>query len=336
MVRDRGPDRRLVLGAALIGAAASAAAAGAQPPGPLTPMQAALDAPDPAEIIPLWPGAPPGGERVTVAEKVDPRSPPAGMRDRAVTGVRIPTLTVFRPRQPNGVAVLIAPGGGYVRVVRDKEGFETARWLTSRGYTCFVLLYRLPGDGWAAGPDVALQDSQRAIRLIRSRAGEFRVDPAKIMVQGFSAGGHVAGSLLTRFDTQVYAPIDAADRQSARPDLGCLMYAVVALSGDLAHPGSAEALFGQAATPELLARASVEAHVTARTPPTILFHAQDDTTVPVANSTVMFSALKAAKIEAELHIFGEGQHGFGMRFVEGKPVSAWPDLMLAWMKRRGL
>lgn len=331
------PDRRSLIGAGLLAAGATPVLAQGQAAAALpTPMQAAMDAPDPAEVIALWPKGAPGAEKVTVTEKVDPRSPPAGMRDRAVTGTRVPTLAVFRPRTPNGAAVLIAPGGGYVRIVRDKEGFETARWLAARGYTCFVLLYRLPGDGWAAGPNVALQDAQRAIRLIRAGAAGFRIDPKRVMVQGFSAGGHVAGSLLTRFGESVYAAVDAADTQSARPDLGCLMYPVIALSGELAHPGSAEAMFGKAATPAQIAATSVEAHVSAQTPATILFHAQDDTTVPVDNSVVMFRALKAAKVEAELHIFGEGQHGFGMRFVEGKPVAAWPDLLLAWMKRKGL
>src|SRR5436190_12858673 len=269
-----GPDRRLLLTAGLVGAAAAAPVAGkAAARAPLTPAQAALDAPDSAEVIRLWPGAPPGGDKVTVAEKVDPRSPPAGMRDRAVTGTRVPTLTVFRPAKPNGAAVLIVPGGGYVRVVRDKEGFETARWLAARGYTCFVLLYRLPADGWAAGPDVALQDAQRAIRLIRAGASGYRIDPKRVMVQGFSAGGHVAGSLLTRSGEATYAPVDAADSQSAQPDLGCLMYPVIALSGELAHPGSAEAMFGKAATPAQVAHTSVEAHVTGATAPTILFHA---------------------------------------------------------------
>lgn len=331
-----GPDRRALMGAGLLAAAATGAKAQASRAALPTPMQAAKDRPDPVEVITLWPRGAPGADKVTVVEKVDPRAPPAGMRDRAVTGVRTPTLTVFRPSQPNGAAILIAPGGGYVRVVRDKEGFEAARWFAARGYTCFVLLYRLPADGWAAGPDVALQDSQRAIRLIRAGAVGYRIDPAKVMVMGFSAGGHVAGSLVTRHDDKVYDHIDAADDQPARPDLGCLVYPVIALSGELAHPGSAEAMFGKAATPAQVARTSVEAHVRATTPPCILLHAQDDTTVPVENSVVMFRAMKAAKVEAELHIFGEGQHGFGLRFVEGKPVERWPELVLAWMRRRGV
>jgi acetyl esterase/lipase len=156
------------------------------------------------------------------------------------------------------------------------------------------------------------------------------------VVQGFSAGGHVASSAITRFDESVYAPVDAADTQSARPDLGCLCYPVIALSGALAHPGSAEAMFGKAtATPEEIRHTSAEAHVTAGTPPTILFHAQDDPTVPVANSLVMFTALKAANVKCELHIFEEGQHGWGLRGIEGKPCAEWPVLFVNWMKRHG-
>jgi acetyl esterase/lipase len=302
----------------------------------LTPHQAALDAPDPTEVIKLWPGGAPGGEQVRVTEAVVPRPPPAGMRDRFREHTREPTLTVFRPAKPNGSAVILAPGGGYVRVVLDKEGYETARYLASRGYTCFVLMYRLPGDGWAAGPDVALQDVQRAIRVVRASAATYGVKPDRIVVQGFSAGGHVASSAITRFDETAYAPVDAADRQSARPDLGCLCYPVVALSGALAHPGSVEAMFGKAtATPEEIRQSSAEAQVTAGTPPTIIFHAQDDPTVPVANSLVMFTALKAANVKCELHIFEEGQHGWGLRGIEGKPCAEWPVLFVNWMKRHG-
>ncbi len=331
-------DRRTILSAgalAMVAGAASAQQAKAWKAAktPLTPHQAALDAPDPAEVITLWPNGAPGGEKVTATEAVVVRTPPQGMRDRFQEHTRKPTLTVFRPVKPNGAAVILAPGGAYLRVVLDKEGYETARYLASRGYTCFVLMYRMPGDSWAAGPDVALQDVQRAVRVVRAGAAGFGINPNKILMQGFSAGGHVASSALTRFDEAVYAPVDAVDKVSARPDLGCLCYPVIALAGPLAHAESAQQVLGKSPSPEEVRRTSAEAHVSANTPPTILFHAQDDPTVAVENSLAMFSALRAAKVEAELHIFSGGQHGWGLRGIEGKTCAEWPVLFVNWMKR---
>lgn len=294
---------------------------------PMTAAEAAMDAPDPKEFITLWPRGAPGGEKVTAVETHEARPPPApGLRDRIVTHTRVPILTVFRPETPNGAAVLICPGGGYIRVVRDKEGYEAARFLASRGYTCFVLFYRLPGDGWAAGANVPLQDSQRAMRLIRSNAAQYGVRPDRIGVQGFSAGGHVAASLITRFDDRVYEPVDAADRASARPDFACLMYPVIAISGPLAHPGSAKEM---SVGPVI----AVNQRVTARTPPTIIFHAKDDPAVPVGNATLMADALKAAGVPVELHLFETGNHGFGLRSIAGQPTAAWPELFARWLER---
>ena len=291
---------------------------------------------DPTEVLPLWPGDPPGSAGVTAVETVVERGDPKGLRDRAVTHTRHPTLTVFRPAKPNGAAVILAPGGGYERVVTDKEGFETARWLNGQGYVCFVLLYRLPGDGWGAGPDTPLQDAQRAVRLARSKAKAIGFDPARVAFMGFSAGGHVAGSLATRFDAKVYDPVDAADALSARPDLSCLMYPVVTMVDGPAHDGSRKQLLGPSPTPEQIALYSAEQNVTDRAPPVFLVHAADDKTVPVANSLMMFTALKAKAIPAEMHIFEEGGHGFGLRSIDGKPVAAWPELFETFAKRHGV
>ncbi|MET0336560.1 MAG: alpha/beta hydrolase, partial [Caulobacter sp.] len=291
-----------------------------------TAAEAAKDAPDPTEILALWPDGPPGGERVTAVETHEARPPPPGLRDRIVTHTRSPTMFVFRPERPNGAAIMICPGGGYIRVVRDKEGFEAARWLASRGYTCFVLTYRLPGDGWAAGANVPLQDAQRGLRLIRANAARYGVNPKRVGVQGFSAGGHVAAMLTTRFDDKVYEPVDAADVVSARPDFSCLMYPVIALSGPLAHPGSAKEMSVGPAVP-------VERRVTRNTPPVFMVHAKDDPAVPVGNATLMADALKAAGVPVELHLFETGNHGFGLRSIEGRPTAAWPGLFEAWLLR---
>jgi acetyl esterase/lipase len=267
------------------------------------PAQAAKAPTDPTEVLPLWPGDPPGSAGVTGVETLIDRTVAGGLPDRATTHTRKPTLTVFRPAKANGAAVVLMPGGGYERVVSDKEGFETARWLADRGYTCFVLLYRLPGDHWGAGPDTPLQDAQRAVRLARSKATAMRFDPARVSIMGFSAGGHLAASLTTRFDAKVYDRVDAADDLSARPDLSALIYPVVSMAEGPAHPGSRKQLLGPSPTPEQVALYSPDQNVTDRVPPVFLLHAADDTTVPVVNSLMMFTALKAKAVPAELHVF---------------------------------
>lgn len=295
-----------------------------------------LPMPDPTEVIELWPAGPPGGDKVTAVEAIVERGDPKGLRDRALIHTRKPTLVVFRPKTPNGAAVMLIPGGGYERVVLDKEGYETARWLADRGYTCFVLFYRLPGDGWAAGPDAPLQDAQRGLRLVRSRAAAMGFSSDRVAIMGFSAGGHVAASLTTRFAARVYERIDAADDLSARPSLSALIYPVITMDPASMHGGSRKQLLGVNPTPEQIALYSPERQIGPDLPPVFLLHAADDKAVPVENSLMMFSALKARPIPTEMHIFEEGGHGFGLRFVTGKPVAAWPGLFETFAKRHGV
>lgn len=316
-------DRRFVLGFA---AASAAAPALAQPPGTF---------PDPTEVLPLWPGRPPGALNLLPREEVVDRIKTTGVQDRFVTGVGRPLMTVFRPAKPNGAAVLIAPGGGYIRVVIDKEGFEIGHRLAAAGVTSFVLRYRLPAEGWDHAPDVPLQDAQRAMRLIRAHAAELGVDPKRVAALGCSAGGHVAASLATRYATQVYAPVDAVDRLDARPDLSVLMYPVIDMSEPFAHSGSREALLGKSPALGSEAAYSPHRHVDRNTPATFLVHAWDDPSVPIENSLAYLAALRAAKVPAEAHIFTEGGHGFGIYGARGKPAAAWPDLFLAWAGKRG-
>ena len=232
--------------------------------------------------------------------------------------------------------MLIAPGGGYIRVVIDKEGFEVGHHLAAAGITSFVLRYRLPAEGWDRAADVPLQDAQRALRLIRANAQRFGIDPKRVAAMGFSAGGHVAASLATRHQAKVYKPLDAADRLDARPDLSVLMYPVIDMHRTFAHPGSREALLGK--PPERGAEDlySPQMHVDGRAPPTFIAHAWNDASVPTENSLNYLSALRAAKVAAEAHFFEEGGHGFGIWGARGKPAAAWPDLFLAWAGRRGL
>lgn len=290
---------------------------------------------DPLEIVRLWPGKPPGALAVLPREQVVDRRPRSGFQDRVVTGIGEPLLTVFRPAKPNGAACLIAPGGGYIRVVIDKEGFEIAHRLAAAGVTCFVLRYRLPAEGWADASDVPLQDAQRAMRVIRAGAQRWRIDPKRVAALGCSAGGHVAASLATGYAREVYAPVDDADRLSARPDLSALLYPVIDMSLPYAHKGSRTALLGPRPTAATEAVYSPHRQVTAGTPPTFLVHAADDPSVPVENSLNHLAALRAARVPAEAHIFEEGGHGFGIWLARGKPAHAWPELFVAWAARRG-
>lgn len=296
---------------------------------------AALPAPaeEPGEALPLWPGEPPGANGVTVQEQVVERNKdPAGLKDRYVRHVRRPTLTVFRPARPNGASLLIAPGGGYRWVVMDKEGYECAARFAGAGFTVHVMTYRLPADGWAAGPATPLQDVQRAMRLVRRQAP----DPTRVALMGFSAGGHVAGCGALMFDRPVYAPVDAADALSARPDLSLLCYPVASMDGAIAHAGSRQQLLGDNPTPEAERAWSLEANARPDAPPTFLLHALDDPSVPPANSLRLMQALRENKVPVEAHYFEEGGHGFGLRYAVGKPVAAWPELALGWMGRKGL
>ena len=326
-------DRRhLILGTLASGIAAAAAGQTA-PPAAKVPV---AGLPEPTETIDLWSDGAPGMPATPLVETVDERSKDPALTDRAVYGISRPRMVVFRPAIPNGSAVLVTPGGGYRWVVVDKEGYEIARWLSARGFTVFVLFYRLPGDGWRAGPDVALSDAQRAIRLIRARAQQYGIIPDRVAAMGFSAGGHVCGDLATRFDTQTYAAVDAADRLSARPDIAAPIYAVQSMTLPLTHAGSRELLIGKDATPTLERAHSTAANVTGATPPCFLVHAEDDPTVDVANTLEFRAALKAAGVPVETHLFTAGGHGFGLRRAIGKPAELWPDLFLNWVRTQGI
>ena len=319
-------DRRTVLGlgaATLAGLSTRAFAEDMNAAGALST--------DPAEIVPLWPGTPPGGEGVKLTAKIVERGTDTGIyHDRFVTDVGTPHLAVFRPKKPDGSAVVLAPGGAYRLIVIDKEGMETARRLNESGVTVFMLRYRLPAEGWANGKDVPLQDAQRAMRLIRAGAQGYGVDPNRVGVMGFSAGGHVVASLATRPYDGVYKPVDEIDAQDARPAFAGLMYPVITM-GPGAHGGSRDNLLGLNPPEATVAATSCEKLVTGKTPPCFICLADDDDVVPpMENSMAMFDALRRAKVPVELHVFQNGGHGFAICLAKGKPASAWPDLFLHW------
>jgi len=271
--------------------------------------------PRPEDEIDLWPDGAPGMPSPPPAEELRERSSDPGYNDRILVHIARPRLAVFRPERPNGAAVLIMPGGGYQWVVVDKEGFEMARWLAARGVTAFVLFYRLAIDRWADGPDVSLIDARRAMRLVRQAGFD------RICAMGFSAGGHVCAELITRFPEASAA---------------ALIYPVISMSAPTAHAGSRRSLLGEGASLELERAHSPHLHVPAGASPTFLLHAEDDSSVPVANTLMMRDSLRARAVPTEAHLFPDGGHGFGLRLARGKSVEHWPDLFFAWGRYRGL
>jgi acetyl esterase/lipase len=331
-------DRRSLLTAGLALAAAGAplsrAIAQTPPPGSGSPLPAG--SPDPAETIDLWPNGAPGMPATPPVETVTERSTDPALLDRSVQGIARPRMVVFRPDRPNGAALMITPGGGYRLVVIDKEGYELARWVAARGFTAFVLFYRLPGEGWADRSNAPLADAQRAMRLIRRRASEYSVDPERVAAMGFSAGGHLCADLAARFAHRAYEPVDEADELSARPHSAAPIYPVVSMTAPVAHAGSRDKLLGENPSAALEAAHSPHRNVPADAPPHFILHAEDDGTVPVENALLLRAALKERSIPVETHLFAQGGHGFGLRQTVGKPVAVWPELWLAWARTVGL
>jgi acetyl esterase/lipase len=266
--------------------------------------------------LPVWPGLAPGA----------PANPPAEVdtttaKDNLIAGkplvrlgnVSTPTLTLYAPQGKNtGAAVVVFPGGGYRILAIDLEGTEVCAWLNSAGINCVLLKYRVPDTGPYPKSPAALQDAQRALGLVRLHAAEWKIDPSRIGVLGFSAGAHLAAALSTHYDQRLYNPIDAADKLSCRPD-----FAVVVYPGYLA-------LADQNFAP------NADIRPTASTPPSFVVQAEDDP-VHVENAVVYYMALKNAKVPAELHIYAEGGHGYGLRRT-ALTVTTWPQSVETWLR----
>jgi len=245
-----------------------------------------------------------------------------------------PTLAISLPPEDKatGAAVVVCPGGGYGGLAMGYEGIDVGQWLNSHGIAAFVLKYRHKGSGYQHPSP--LDDAQRAIRTVRARAAEFHVDPHKIGILGFSAGGHLASSAGTHFDPGKSDATDPIDRASCRPDFLILCYPVISLVAPVTHQGSKKNLLGENPDPKLVEKMSSELAVTPDTPPTFLWHTDADTGVPPENSVLFYLALKKAKVPAELHIYEKGRHGLGL----GKDIPAvktWPELAIEWMRGRG-
>ena len=276
-----------------------------------------------ANTIMLWPEGVPGARNIG-PEKI------GGGYNANVTQA---SLTRVGPAvdRVNGTAVIICPGGGYVRMSTAREGDQYANWLSTLGVTAFVLKYRMQEYGHPA----PLQDVLRAVRTVRARAAELGIDPARIGVMGSSAGGHLAASAGTLFDHPLGRTGAALDSVSARPDFLVLMYPVITMKDPAAHAGSRKALLGPSPSPASVALMSLEDQVTAATPPTLLIHTQEDKSVPVENSIVFYQALTRAGVPAEMYLFEHGGHGMGMRDGLGTS-SHWPRRAEEWLRERGL
>jgi acetyl esterase/lipase len=242
-----------------------------------------------------------------------------------------PSLTPYLAKSPNGTAVIVCPGGGYQHLAMDHEGVQVAKWLNSLGISAFVLQYRL---GPKYHHPAMINDAQRAIRTVRSRAAALHIQPDRIGIWGFSAGGHLASTAATHFDAGNPNAPDPIDRMGSRPDFAILAYPVISL-GEFAHVGSRVNLLGKDADPKLVEDLSNDLRVTAQTPPTFLFHTTADTTVPVENSVRFYLALRKAGVPAELHIFQNGPHGVGLAPTDAT-LSAWSGLLANWLRERGL
>ena len=283
-------------------------------------------------ILKVWPDGIPGSIKNESYVEKSTLSEGRAIRYEKVTD---PEISVFLPPvdKATGTAVLICPGGGYGVLAFDHEGFAIAKWLNDNGIAGIILKYRLPSDmimkNKSTGP---LQDAQEAIRIIRRSASSWKINPRKIGVIGFSAGGHLASTLSTHYSEKVY---DVKDTTSARPDFSLLIYPVISFDSSFTHAGSRKNLIGDNPRDNDIKRFSNELQINDKTPPAFLVHSADDKTVPIKNSIVYFEGLVKYNIPAELHAFQKGGHGYGLAINRGTE-SSWPDLCLKWIMVRGL
>lgn len=288
-------------------------------------LSAALVAADPApapQTFPIYPGKAPLAAGDTAADK--------------------PTLTAYKPERPNGTAVVVCPGGGYGFLADDHEGKQVADWLNRHGVTAFVLKYRIVTKE-RPGPlmEAPLLDARRAVRTVRAKAKDYGIDPNKVGIWGFSAGGHLASTAATHFDNGLLKDGDEIDKQSSRPDFAILAYPVVTMEDGVTHGGSKRNLLGDKPDPKLVELYSNEKQVTKDTPPVFIFHTSADAAVLPENAVRFYLACKRAKVPVEMHVYEKGRHGVGLgtdpKWTGGeKSVATWPDRLADWMKARGL
>ena len=284
----------------------------------------ALDEPA-LEEIQLWPGTPPGRGGVSGPEKIG--GPGSGYG--AVSNVSTPRMRVYRPAQPNGAAVLVCGGGGYFRIQLWKESTPAAKWLQARGFTVFELIFRLPNDGWDSA--TPFMDAQRAMKIIRTRAAEFSIDPSHIGIMGFSAGGHLAGFTALQPDRELYSGADRYEQVSARPDFSVLLFPVVSLRKPYDTTRTRREIVGRDPSSRAENEWSLDTYASKDAPPTIIFASADDPITPPGHGILLFEKLIGAGASAELHFFKDGGHGWGL----GRPeqvLSQWPSMFETWFR----
>ena len=280
-------------------------------------------------IMPLWPK-----DKIPLRIASHEKETHSKNEILRISRVQEPTIEVYLPekKKANGKAMLIFPGGGYEILAYDWEGTDVAKVLVENGIAAIVVKYRLPSRvSQKVRYNVPLMDAQRAMRLVRLNAFKFNLRPKMIGVLGFSAGGHLAATLATHFDSEVHDAVDQIDGLSARPDFLALGYPVISLDETITHMGSRKKLLGQNDLPKLIEFFSNEKHVTEDTPPTFLLHAMDDKAVPVENSLIFYQALKENEIPTEMHLFPKGGHGFSLA-KEDPQLKNWPNLMIQWIE----
>ena len=283
------------------------------------------------QVLKVWPKGIPGAisnetykEKETITNNIPTR----------YEKVTDPTITVFlpAPEKASGTAVVICPGGGYGALAFDHEGYAIARWLNENGIAGIILKYRLPSDLIMTDKSVGpLQDAQEAIRIVRRNSVKWKINPQKVGVMGFSAGGHLASTLSTHFNEKVY---ETGDTTSARPSFSLLIYPVISFDTTVYHAGSRRNLIGNKPSEEQVRRFSNELQITSDTPPAFLVHSADDKAVPVKNSILYFEGLNKKNIPVEMHVFQKGGHGYGMSVDKGTQ-SAWPGLCIKWLNSMG-
>jgi acetyl esterase/lipase len=283
--------------------------------------------------VPIWPGAAPDAQPAAgpeVAKSSGKDDLIAGMQVVEVDNVSRPTMTVYSPKERNtGVAIVVFPGGGYSVLAIDLEGTEVCDWLTSRGITCVLLKYRVPDSGPAYHDDcrcnihpkapTALEDAQRTVGLVRFHAAEWHIDPHKIGVLGFSAGGHMVAAMSTHFERRLYPAVDAADQESCRPDFAVAIYP--------GHLSLADNSFGL--------NPDIDRNITRQTPPTFLLQDEDDHVDRVEDSLSYYAALKRVGVPVEMHLYAQGGHAFGLRRTKF-PITGWPQLVETWLRTIGM
>jgi len=317
--------RNFLVGAAVAATAVQTATAAAAASVTVPASTDATTAAANLEVINLWPGSPPGGAGPSDSESLTRRG--------ALTQISLPRMIVHHPDKPTGTAMLMCSGGGYAKVDIVNESTPAAIYFASRGITAIELVYRVPQEGWSI--HAPFLDGIRAMKILHANAARLKIDPTRLGVMGFSAGGHLAGMIATGAAQDLYVPTDDIDNASAKAAFATLLYPVVTMMAPFDQTMSRLKICGKQPAQDLREEFSVEKHVSKDTPPTFIAHAVDDPIVPVDHSLMLFQALRTYKVDTEIHIYQSGGHGWGMG--KSRPqVRSWAQLVETWLRVNGM